>query len=160
MSLQFRVCVSLAELISPVHDVFKVLAYPYCSRKEERKFREITMVKKDWKTRMLQSVGTVGSKMKRKIVVLFSFTLIISLGLILALPRQIGPQLEEYYAKNEVVTENIEGFTTTRPKLSPNKTEAVVRNKRIIKMIDDDLSQKYCHDLELLSSEIYYSDLS
>ena len=86
------------------------------------------MVKKDWKTRMLQSVG---SKMKRKIVVLFSFTLIISLSLILALPRQIGPQLEEYYAKNEVVTENIEGFTTTRPKLSPNKTEAVVRNKKV-----------------------------
>ena len=157
MSLQFRVCVSIAELISPVHDVFKVLAYPYSSRKEERKFREIMMVEKDWKTRILQSVG---SKMKRKIVVLFSFTLIISLSLILALPRQIGPQLEEYYAKNEVVTENIEGFTTTRPKLSPNKTEAVVRNKRIIKMIDDDLSQKYCHDLELLSSEIYYSDLS
>ena len=128
MSLQFRVCVRIAELISPVHDVFKVLAYPYCSRKEERKFREIMMVEKDWKTRILQSVG---SKMKRKIVVLFSFTLIISLSLILALPRQIGPQLEEYYAKNEVVTKNIEGFTTTRPKLSPNKTEAVVRNKNL-----------------------------
>ena len=86
------------------------------------------MVEKDWKTRMLQSVG---SKMKRKIIVLFSFTLIISLSVILALPRQIGPQLEEYYAKNEVVAENIEGSTTSKSTLSPNKTEAVVRNKKL-----------------------------
>merc|ERR1711936_1498219 len=68
----------------------------------------------------------VGSKMKRKIVVFFSFTLIVVLSLTLALPRQIGPQLEEYYAKNEVVTEKLQNsFTTLKPKMTHNKTEAV-----------------------------------
>ena len=52
---------------------------------------------KDWKSRMLQSVG---NKMKRSIMIFSSGIFMLVLCLTWAAPRQIGPQPEEFYFKN------------------------------------------------------------
>ena len=52
---------------------------------------------KDWKSRMLQSVG---NKMKRSMIIFSSGIFMLVLCLTWASPRQIGPQPQEFYFKN------------------------------------------------------------
>ena len=69
---------------------------------------------------MLQSVG---NKMKRNIIIL-SGIFMFAFCFAWAVPRQIGPQVEEYYTKNNFKG-NEESFED-KPSLIRNNTDGVV----------------------------------
>ena len=75
---------------------------------------------KDWKSRMLQSVGN--KIMKRNIIILSGIFMLV-LCLTWAAPRQIGPQPQEFYFKNNFNQQHNELIET--PGLVQNKTGVV-----------------------------------
>ena len=69
---------------------------------------------KNWKSRMLQSVGN--KIMKKNIIIFTSGIFMLVLCLTWAAPRQIGPQPQEFYFKNDLIE---------TPGLFQNKTGVV-----------------------------------
>ena len=80
---------------------------------------------KDWKSRMLQSVG---NKMKRSMIIFSSGIFMLVLCLTWADPRQIGPQPEEFYFKNNFNQQHNEDKLVDTPGRIHNKTGVVSKD--------------------------------
>ena len=78
---------------------------------------------KNWKSRMLQSVGN--KIMKKNIIIFTSGIFMLVLCLTWAAPRQIGPQPQEFYFKNNFNQQHNEEKLVETPGLVQNKTGVV-----------------------------------
>ena len=87
--------------------------------------KEIMAGCKDWKSRMLQSIG---NKMKKSIVIFSSGIFMLLLCLTWASARQIGPQPQEFYLKNNFNQQHNEEKLEEMPGLIHNKTGVVSSN--------------------------------